>query len=104
MRLLVETAGAFQLNDSQTRTLIRATGHTVVVQSPFVEQRCALGQLYVAAQVNDDATQEEWLAFVKECEGDTTLAIESFKSKFPLTAPSSEPAEPETKTKKPAKG
>ena len=84
MKLLVETAGQFQFLDDETGNVIRHDGYTVVPQTNLVAKFSLLGQLKLIAQLNDDATDAEWRAYVKECEGDLTLAVESFRSRFPL--------------------
>jgi hypothetical protein len=94
MKLLVQTTGQFQLQDDVSRQLIRASGYTLVVKTSFVEWRTACGQLKIVAQVGDAATDDEWSAYVKECKGDLTLAVASFKSAFPIDERDTLPTDP----------
>ena len=98
MKSLVETTGEFQLLLGDGR-LIRSQGYTVVERSEFVHARTVLGQVRTVGEVNDDATDEEWLKFVSESDGDLELALASFVSSFPTTgskgaAPRKAAAEP----------
>lgn len=97
--MLVETAGPFQLIDHDTRTLIRYEGYTVVMKTSFVEKWAMLGQLKFVSEVGPDATDAEWREYVKESDGDLTLALESFKAAFP--PPGSEPVDGEAPVRRP---
>jgi hypothetical protein len=94
MRLLVQTKGAFQLQEPETQQLIRSVGYTVVMKTAFVESRAAAGQLIVMAQVGNAATDVEWREYAKACDGDLHLAIESFKSAFPIDEKDTLPTDP----------
>lgn len=82
-KLLVETTGNFSLIDG-TRGLvdIRSTRPTVVVSTSFVQNRIALGQIKVLAELPEEATDEDWVKFLEESDGDVDLARESFVSSF----------------------
>jgi hypothetical protein len=94
MRLLVKTQGAFQLQEPETQKLIRSVGYTVVMKTAFIESRTSNGQLVVMAQVGNAATDAEWLAYAKACDGDLHLAVESFKSAFPIDESDTLPSDP----------
>jgi hypothetical protein len=84
MKMLVETAGRYQLMDNDTRTLIRHEGYTVVSRTTFVDKWVMLGQIKFVAEVADAATDAEWREYVKASDGDLQLALESFKANFPV--------------------
>ena len=100
MKLLVETTGPFQLLDDETRQLIRSVGQTVVQKTGFVERFAMLGHLKLVAQLAEEATDTEWKKTIAECKDDLTLAVESFKSMFPLGGKADTPPADETKKKK----
>ncbi len=85
MKLVVETNGAYQLADVEVPNgVIRHEGYTVVDPTGFVNRVTGFGQLSVKGQVNDEATDEEWLTYVSESKGDLQLALEAFQSAYPL--------------------
>jgi len=100
MKSIVITTGKFSLIDASQRLEINKNTPTVVRSTPFVEERLAMGHLRTLAQVSDDATQAELVKYVKESDGDLTLAVAAFVSAFdpyPQVEPAQEapaPVEP----------
>lgn len=97
MKMLVETKGPFQLMDNQVGVLIRHDRPTVTSPSNFLSDRVSRDQVRVIAELGDGATDEEWVKYLAESEGNLDLAVESFKSAF------SGYAEDETETEGEAK-
>ncbi len=82
MKYLVETTGDFMLIDPDG-TQIRHDGYSVVKHSPFIQERVVAGQIRTVAEVNDEATDTDWLDYVKDSDGDLDLALASFVSTYP---------------------
>lgn len=108
MKALVETTADFQLL-MDDGTLIRHEGYTLITKSEFVHARAAIGQVRTVAEVNDEATDDEWQKYVAESGDDLELAVSSFVSSFPVerkqqTSSSKASEKPDTKSnnKKPA--
>jgi hypothetical protein len=101
MKNILETTGSFQIVDADTGTLVRFEGYTVAPPSNFSQSRIALGQLSVKGQVNDDATDEEWLKYVAESDGNLDLALEAFVSAYPVDGVGAPEQDPKA-NKKPA--
>jgi len=97
MKILVETTGDFQLVHSELHELVRAQGYSVIEKSQWANARVGIGQLLVKAQLNDEATDEEWLETVRETDGDMELAVASFTDRFPADAESAKRPEPASK-------
>ena len=102
MKLLIETTGSFMLLDqTQPEASAQAISHqypTVVVSDHFVGSRAAAGQIKILAQLNDSATNDEFLNYIADCKGAPDailLAVESFKSAFALNAAPKAPEVPE---------
>lgn len=99
MKLLVATNGPFQLMDGST--FIRHEGASVVENSPFLQERSA--NVTILGQLDDGATDEGWLAYHKECDGDMDLAVDSFLSEFGIDQrPAKEKGKAKTKAKEKA--
>lgn len=94
MKILVETSGPFQLMNSAQEELIRSEGLTVVHKSQFWGEHLSEGRVLIRAQVNDEATDAEWLDTLRESDGDEELALASFLDRFPVTAASARAPEP----------
>ncbi len=103
MRLLVETKGQFQLRVEDTGELIRHTGYTLVRPSAFISARVAIGQVEVIDRTNDEATDTEWQAYARECDGDLVVAAAAFVAAFPVGGAPAAPEAPAQKPAKPAK-
>jgi hypothetical protein len=86
MKILAETTGDFMLTDLSTGHDLQSTRPSVIARSYFIDSRIALGQVTKIADVPDEATDEEFLAFWIDS-GDRELAIASFLSKFDENAP-----------------
>ena len=97
MKLLVETTGPFQIYYPVPEQFARADRPCVVTQSSAMSVGIASGKLKLLGTVNDEATDEEFLAFLKDSKG-KDLAVASFLSKF-----SDEEPEPEAKPARKAK-
>ena len=83
-KLLVETAGDFMLVDAYTGDILDSTGCSIVQSSQFIQARVSVGQVIVhLGNLRDDATTEEWTAYLKDSE-DFTLAKAAFESAFSL--------------------
>lgn len=102
MKILVATTGNFQLLDPEAGQLIRHEGYTLVSTSNFVKLHQTLEHIELIGQTNDDATDEEWLKYVAESDGDLELATPAFLSSFEYKAPvkEGEPAPEPTETAK----
>lgn len=98
MKLVVETTGDFQLVHPEQQELARASGYSVVEKAQFWGGWQAAGQLIIKGQVNDEATDAEWLETVREStvDGvpDLELALASFLERFPVDAESARKPEP----------
>jgi len=84
MKLLLETTGDFMLMDRSQDISIEADRPAVVSNTPFIEARLGMGNLRVLGQLNDEATDEEFKQYLRDCVGDVALAVESFLSSFGL--------------------
>jgi len=94
MKILVETAGSFQILYAEQNELVRHYGITVVQKSQTMTEHMAMGQVLLRGQVNDEATDEEWLETLAGSDGDEELALASFLERFPVDAESARKAEP----------
>ncbi|WP_164264027.1 hypothetical protein, partial [Stenotrophomonas maltophilia] len=68
--------------------LVRADGITVVEKSLHWSEFISLGKVEVHAQVNDEATDAEWLETLAASDGDEELALASFLDRYPVDAES----------------
>lgn len=90
MKILCETTGAFQLVDFDAASLvIRANRPTVAGNTYFVSSHAAGGRIRVLGNVNDEATDEEFAAYIRDSEGDLQLAIAAFLDAFQVEEVSS---------------
>lgn len=94
MKILASTTGSFQLMNSAQEELIRSTGLTVVHKSRYWSEFISLGQVEVHGQVNDEASDAEWLETLRGADGDEELALASFLDRYPVTAESARAQEP----------
>lgn len=94
MRLVVETTGDFQVLHAEQRELARAQGYSVVEKAQFWHERISIGQVIVKGQVNDEATDAEWLETVRESDGNLDLALASFLDRYPVDEASAKKPEP----------
>lgn len=81
MKLLVETTGPFQIYYPVPEQFARADRPCVVTQSSPMSVGIANGKLRLLGTVNDDATDEEFLAYLKDAK-DKELAVAAFLDKF----------------------
>ncbi|MCV0350196.1 MAG: hypothetical protein K5863_08975 [Nitratireductor sp.] len=99
IKLLVETKGAFQLQDlGHKGQLAWAHRPSVVENSNFIQDRIGRSQLRILGELKDEATDGEFEKFVTESDKDMALAVSSF-----LEAYGSEAVE-EDEPKKSARG
>ena len=82
MKLLVETTGSFELSVTETGDYIRFEGATVVTSCNFVTSRISKGEIKLIENLTDDATDEEYLKYVSECDGNFELANSAFLGSF----------------------
>ena len=85
MKVLVETTSNIMLLDPNTGDAIDDVVPTLTVWTAFLEARAGLGQVRVLHRgFTEDATNDEWLEYLKACEGKLDMAIQSFVSKYGL--------------------
>lgn len=83
MKHLVETTGNFMLLDLGSAQEIDAFRPTVVRLTEWMGVRISKGELkVVAADLKDEATDAEFVTYMKEMNGDAEAAVASFLSKF----------------------
>lgn len=83
MPYLVETTGQHPLLDMMGGTVqeMKSFRPSVVENTQFVQQRIALGQLTVLAELPEHASDDEFSSYWKESTA-REQAIEAYKSKF----------------------
>lgn len=94
MKILVSTTGSFQLMNSAQEELVRSEGLTVVTKSRYWSEYISLGSVEVHGQVNDEATDAEWLETLRESDGNQDLALASFLDRYPVDTASARRPEP----------
>lgn len=98
-KVIAETVGDFMLLDMSGNE-VPHNRPAVVPNGQFVQQQVVIGQLRVlAVDIVDEATDAEWAQWLKDAEGDVALAVESFSSRFGISAKVEEAA-PETVSEK----
>lgn len=109
MKIIVETTNGGMLMGLGPESEVQSHRPSVVRPSYLIEMKASKGEVRVLGQLNDEATDAEFLASWTEAKGDKALAVESFLAMFPVegavvTEPvkAPEPAPAET-TKKAAK-
>jgi len=81
-KVLAETTGDFQLQDEKLQHL-PAFRPAVVVMNHSLQRHLGNSQLRILiADLNDEATDAEFVKYLGESEGDRELAIASFASAF----------------------
>lgn len=82
MKIIVKTTGKFALMDPSGAE-IRSQRPTVCNRTGFIDQRVKLKQVEIVAEdLPAEATDLEFEAFWRECEGDFDLAVESYLAKL----------------------
>ncbi|MFC7661710.1 hypothetical protein ACFQWF_01745 [Methylorubrum suomiense] len=76
---------------------MRARGLTLIEKSQWAHGRISIGQILTKGEVNDEATDAEWLETLDAVDGDEALALASFLDRFPLDAESARKPEPPAK-------
>lgn len=98
-KVICETTGEFQLVDyGNEGRIVPAFRPAVATLTSFLSQRAAAGQIRVLANVSEEATDEEFQAYLKDSE-DVTLAIASFSEAYSVESKSATPAKPATPAK-----
>lgn len=78
MKILCETNGSFQLVDfGNGGNTIQANRPSVVLGSPFISSRAAIGQIKVLGNVTDEATDAEFAEYFDASEN-AELAVAAF--------------------------
>lgn len=78
-KLLVETTGPHILLHPQGQTVYH-NRPTVVPDHQWVMVELGKNHLTILRRLPDDANDQEWAKWWKECDGDRELAIESYAS------------------------
>ena len=82
LKILAETRGPFQLSDIALGQLLPAHRPGVIISSNFVQTRIGANQIKVLGEVKAEATDADFVSYLKEADGDHQLAIDSFLSEF----------------------
>lgn len=97
-KFLAETKGSFQLVDfHNSQSVLQAHRPSVIVMSTFFQGQMAHDKIKLLGEVNDEATDEEFVKYWTESE-DAALAVESFLASFAIEQPT-EKAAPKGKEK-----
>lgn len=102
--MLVETSGKFQLSDmGSNNPLISSRTPTVVEATNFVQHRISLGQIKILGKVRGDATNDDFMKCLADCDGDCALAVASYLSECGLEEVATEAPKAETKAERKAR-
>jgi hypothetical protein len=82
MKILAHTTGAFMLVDSTTGDEIAPFRPSVIRRSSFIDTRVKLKQIVVVSELTEDATDAQFVQFLKESDNDIELAMQSFVAAF----------------------
>lgn len=83
MKVLIETTGEFMLVDPHVRFEIPADRPSVAQPTPFIHDRAARGQIRIlATDLPANTTDEDFLGFWMESDGEQELAVASYLSQF----------------------
>jgi hypothetical protein len=82
MKLMVETVGNIMLMLPSLKVEIPWNRPAVVPSTGLIMNQVAIRQLVILFELPDEATEAEWVEWLNECDGDTKLAIESYKAKY----------------------
>lgn len=98
-QVICETTGDFQLVDyGNEGRIVPAFRPAVATLTSFLSQRAAAGQLRVIANVSDEATDEEFVAYLKDSE-DVSLAIAAFTDAYSVESKAAEKSVPAKPTR-----
>lgn len=100
MKLIVQPNGPHQVYAFTPEQHAHPGRPSVVRVSAFMDQHLARKSLILLGQVNDEATDAELVKYLAEAKGDTELALEAFRSAFPVNPQ----AEAEAETTQPKRG
>ncbi|RWM90005.1 MAG: hypothetical protein EOR84_22615 [Mesorhizobium sp.] len=83
IKLLAETKGSFQLHDlAHKGQRIHARRPSVVDNSHFIQDRIGRAQVRIIAELKPEATDADFVGYMKESDGDMQLAIDAFLAEF----------------------
>ncbi|RUU74945.1 hypothetical protein [Mesorhizobium sp. M7A.F.Ca.MR.362.00.0.0] len=83
IKLLAETKGSFQLHDlAHQGQRIHARRPSVIENSHFIQDRIGRGQVRIIGELKAEATDEAFVAYMKEAEGDMQFAIDAFMAEY----------------------
>jgi hypothetical protein len=82
MKMLVVTTGQFSLQCMDSKQVIHSARPCVIFQTEYLSNRLALKQWRMLAHLKDEATDEEFVEYLKESGSDRELAIQSFIAAF----------------------
>ncbi|TPL42611.1 MULTISPECIES: hypothetical protein [unclassified Mesorhizobium] len=83
IKLLAETKGSFQLHDlAHKGQRIHARRPSVIENSHFIQDRIGRGQVRIISELKPEAADADFVAYMKESEGDEQLAIDAFLAEF----------------------
>lgn len=85
-KMLVATTGEFSLQCMDSKQVIHSSRPCVITPTEYLQNRLALKQWVMLAHLKDEATDEEFVEYLKECGSDRDLAVESFVSAFGVDA------------------
>lgn len=80
-KLLVRTIDCL-LMDVSTGTVFVPERPTVTEASTFVQTKIAVKQLELVTDLDDAATDDEWVGFLNGSDGNVELAVSAYKSKL----------------------
>lgn len=102
MKLIVETKGASQVFATGTDNHARHDRPSVVNKTHLMMTKVGSGELIVLGQVNDDATDAEFVNSLASAKGDRDLAVQSFMSEYPAEEAAAERPSRRRKAEAPA--
>lgn len=92
-KILAHTTGKFMLLDGMSGDELDAFRPSVVRQTPFINTRVGLNQVEIVAELKREATDAEYVRFLKEADGDFDVANESFLAVYGIDAEPTEAGE-----------
>jgi hypothetical protein len=85
-KALVENVGAFEYLIPESGEYIRFQGATVVRMTGFISSKIATGQVRLVGALTKDATDDEYIKYIRDSGGNHALASASFLSKYGVSA------------------
>lgn len=87
MKYLVETPDNTQLKDIETGQLVPFNRPAVIRPTGFFEAKIFKGQMRRLADLDDQATDEEFQNYLRDSDNAVPLAVAAFKSAFGVEPP-----------------